>query len=149
MQEYGMNITYMRCKKTRPGIGMFFRRYAKKSQKTYVIIILATYTLLWTEYFVSFNSTNKEFNRQYFEGVSNDYILSGLIYDYSYRGRSVYMHFQNYYIVWNKGIASTKIIDYRFGIINRKVNKEILPEHYDWNFNQQGFLEQLPYGNVD
>lgn len=117
--------------------------------KAYIIVVVAIYSIFWIDYIVSFNVANEEFNSSYFKGIENDKRLSGLIYDFKFRGRSTYLHFQNYFIVWNKGIASTKIIDYRFGIVNRRVNKEVLPEHYDWDWAKSNYLESLPYKKVD
>src|SRR5690606_8605243 len=79
----------------------------------------------------------------------NDQKMSGLIFDYSFRGRRVYIHFQNYFITWQKGISSSKIIDYRFGVINRKVDTAVLPEHYDWSPQQKGFLDSFHYNKVE
>lgn len=128
---------------------LYLPRFSEKLSKFYIVLAVTVYSLFWTDYMISFNSINQDFNETLFAGIDNDKRLSGLIYDYKFRGRSTYMHFQNYYIVWNKGIASTKIIDYRFGIINRNVTKEVLPEHYDWSWEQSEFLENLPYQNVD
>lgn len=128
---------------------LYLPDFTKEYHKAYIIVALAIYSVFWIDYIVSFNNVNKDFNSEYFEGIENDNRLSGLIYDYRFRGRSSYMHFQNYFIVWNKGIASTKIIDYRFGIINRNVSKAILPEHYDWDWKKTDYLESLPYRKVD
>lgn len=123
--------------------------FEKKHMKIYVICTVALYNILWSEYFIAFNTENKDFSKEYFAGIKNSQRMSGLIFDYSFRGRPVYIHFQNYFITWQKGIASTKIIDYRFGVISRKVTTNILPEHYDWSFKQKGFLDELPYKEAD
>ncbi len=130
-------------------VSIYLPRFQFKFMLIYTVSVVSLYTILWAEYFVAFNKENKNFNKEYFAGINNDQKMSALIFDYTFRGRSAYMHFQNYFITWQKGISSTKIIDYRFGVINRKVDKSILPEHYDWSFQQKGFLDTLPYNEVD
>ena len=49
-----------------------------------------------------------------------------------YKDRPVFVHFHNYYTVWNKGI-STGLIDYRYGAIRRKAEKNILPDFDPWS----------------
>ncbi|QNE38271.1 hypothetical protein F1C16_01215 [Hymenobacter sp. NBH84] len=86
---------------------------------SYVIITLAFIHLtLWAQYFFQFNQENK-----YFEQIlpqDNTKILSYMNYDPAYRGRMVYDHFQNYFIVKKQGISTSKVIDYRFGMVRRK-----------------------------
>jgi hypothetical protein len=90
------------------------------------------YMALWTEYFISFNKDSKDFNPQLFAGIPQDAKLGGLIYGYTFRGRAPYMHFPNYYIVWNKGVAASKIIDYRFGVVRRGVKGDEIPPFNEW-----------------
>jgi len=87
--------------------------------------------VLWAGYFTGFNRENTAFTPSFLpEGREGK--LAGLIYDLRYRGKPVYIHFPNYYIVWKKGIASTKIIDYRFGAIRRRVGPAELPPYEEW-----------------
>lgn len=130
-------------------ISLYLPELNRKFIGIYVVATLTVYSILWGEYFIAFNRENQDFNEEYFANVDNDQKMSGLIFDYSFRGRRVYIHFQNYFITWQKGISSSKIIDYRFGVINRKVDTAVLPEHYDWSPQQKGFLDSLPYKKVD
>lgn len=102
----------------------------QKLMRHYVIGALFIYLLLWGEYIFSFNKVNKGMNKTFFADTHEGARLSALIYDAAYRGKMVYPHFPNYYIVWNKGIAASKIIDYRFGIIRRKAPLEELPYYH-------------------
>jgi hypothetical protein len=43
----------------------------------------------------------------------------------------VYIHFPNYYIVWKHGIAASKIIDYRFGVVRRAKSDNSLPFYHE------------------
>lgn len=130
-------------------VSLYLPSFRIRFMLTYTVGAVLLYSVLWGEYFVAFNKENRDFNKEYFAGINNDQKMSALIFDYTFRGRSAYMHFQNYFITWQKGISSTKIIDYRFGVVNRKVDTTILPEHYDWGFQQRGFLDSLPYSDVD
>ena len=58
--------------------------------------------------------------------------MAGLIYSVSYRGWPVYIHFNSYYMIWNKGITPTSIVGYRFGVVRRKVGRDELPGNLEW-----------------
>ena len=53
------------------------------------------------------------------------------MFENSFRGRPVYIHFPNYYIIWKQGVATTSIISYRFGIIRRAATQDDLPAYHD------------------
>jgi hypothetical protein len=75
---------------------------------------------------------NKDFNKNFFPEGNLNKKLGGLIFDFNYNATQSYIHFPNYYIIWNKGIAQTLVMDYRFGIIRRKVNQNELPFYDAW-----------------
>jgi hypothetical protein len=95
--------------------------------RSYVIVVCLIYMGLWFEYIITFNVENKSFRPAFFEGTDNDKKLAGLIYQNKYRRSKVYIHFPNYFIVWKRGIATTKIIDYRFGVVKRVASESIVP----------------------
>lgn len=95
--------------------------------KYFVLIVAVGYTALWFEYIYSFNNENRNFNKNLFAGLDNHSRLGGLIYDNKYRGRKVYIHYPNYFLVWNKGIVTSKIIDYRFGVVKRVASESEIP----------------------
>jgi hypothetical protein len=88
--------------------------------------------LLWTGYFIDFNRENAGFTSSFLPDGRRGGRLAGLVYDYRFRGKPIYIHFPNYYIIWQRGVASTKIVDYRFGIIRRKVGHRELPMYEEW-----------------
>lgn len=96
-------------------------------------IVLGTVCLLhlavWADYFRDFNRENRSFSRQIMPRDSKNKVLAGLIYHYRFRGRPIYIHFPNYHIVWNDGIASTCVMDFNFGIIRRKAGESLLPSN--------------------
>ena len=115
--------------------------------KYYVIIAVSVYTLFWFEYMYSFNRENEMFGKELFQGMEVKGKLAGLIYDNDYRGRNVYIHFPNYYIVWNKGVAASKIIDYRFGVVRRAAPETELP-YYEEMIGER-YSYQPQYSNID
>ena len=103
---------------------------SKRISKIFIIIICLIsllHLLLWSGYFISFQKENSLFNKSLFPVKTKGKILVGLIEDNQYRGKPVYLHFPNYYIIWNKGIAATMIIDYRFGPVRKK--SDIIPSY--------------------
>ncbi len=89
-------------------------------------------TVLWINHFYAFNKENKAFSPALLKGIEPGAKLGGLMYDYRYRGRYTYLHFPNYFIVWNKGIAASKIIDYRFGVVQRGAKGAEIPFYNEW-----------------
>ena len=85
------------------------------------------------DYFRDFDNENRMFNREFFSPTSDKWEkMAGLIYDYRFRGRSVYDQFVDYYIVWKQGIANTRVIDDRSFPVRRKVSKKKLPPFIGW-----------------
>jgi hypothetical protein len=82
------------------------------------ILVAFVHLVLWGQYFIQFDRENKGFSEVL--PKDNTKVLSYMNYDPYYRGRMIYDHFQNYFIVRNQGISTTRIIDYRFGMIRRK-----------------------------
>ncbi|HEU5148408.1 MAG TPA: hypothetical protein VFT90_16895, partial [Chryseosolibacter sp.] len=108
--------------------------------RSFAIAAALLYTALWAEYLYSFQRENKHFTPDFFAGMDPKEKLVGLIYATDYRGRNVYIHFPNYYIVWRNGIAASKIIDYRFGVVRRVAPEAELPfyqEHIAENYALQ------------
>jgi hypothetical protein len=106
---------------------LFFRGIQSVRLASFVVAIMVVYSSLWIEYMYSFNRLNQSFSKEFFSGIDNRSRMAGLIYNNKYRGRKVYIHFPNYFLVWNKGIAASKIIDYRFGVVRRVASESRLP----------------------
>jgi hypothetical protein len=90
------------------------------------------YLGLWGDYMVQFNRQNRDFTPAFFADVPDGSVLGGLMYKYLYRGRYVYLHFPGYYTVWKNGLATSKAIDYRFGVIRRGPQGEVIPRYREW-----------------
>jgi hypothetical protein len=113
--------------------------------------------VLWADYFRDFQKENVFFSEELFPPQFKDKKMAGLMFDVLYRGEPVYMHFQNYYIIWKKGIATSSILDYRFGtVIRRKVSERELPQYIEWvgltqeKYNKKFILDNIRrYANMD
>lgn len=112
-------------------MSIYLKDLSTPSIKYFAITTVALYTILWAEYMISFNRANKGFNESFFEGLPPEGTLAGLIYDNQYRGRKVYIHFPNYYLVWRHGITASKIVDYRFGVVSRVASESALPFYHE------------------
>lgn len=104
-----------------------------KIDKIIICVSVLIHFVLWSDYFYSFKEENdiqlKNLFPQYTEGKK----LAGIIYDNKFRNCPVYIHFPNYYIVWEKGIATSSMVDYKVGtVIRRKVSETILPSYLEW-----------------
>jgi hypothetical protein len=123
-------------------------KFESRSLTIFVLIAITMYSLLWFEYIYSFNKENKGFNERFFSTVKTPSRIAGLIYDHSYRGRKVYIHFPNYFVVWRHGIASSKIIDYRFGVVRRVADESVVPfyhEHVGDGYKPISTYQKLEY----
>jgi hypothetical protein len=97
------------------------------------VFFIGLHAMLWYRYLSEFDRENAAFNASFFDNtIPKGKTLGGVMVDYKYKGRPVYIHFVNYYIVWSQGVATTKLIDYRFGSIRRLVSKDVLPEYQEW-----------------
>lgn len=99
--------------------------------RVYVLSCAAIYFALWFQYIHAFNRLNGDFTKELFTDLSTDGTLAGLIYDNSYRGRKVFIHYPNYFLVWKQGPTASKIIDYRFGVVRRVANHEEIPFYHE------------------
>jgi hypothetical protein len=98
---------------------------------TALSLSLLIFTGYSAEYFLSFQKENINFDKEFFSELNPSDRLGGLIYVPDYRGRPVYIHYNNYYTVWNRGI-STGYVDYRYAFLKRKVDKNVLPPPNEW-----------------
>lgn len=124
--------------------------YKKIIDKTKIFLLLAAcfiHLILWADYFVSFEKENRSFTNTLFPELPRDKKLVGLIYDYSYRGRPLYIHFPDYYIVWNKGISVTRLVDFEYGPIGRKVDQNQFPRYKEWVGESNNYRGE--YADID
>ncbi|MFH2036434.1 MAG: hypothetical protein ABIJ45_08525 [Candidatus Zixiibacteriota bacterium] len=99
--------------------------------KIFIVILTVINIGLWYDYYNDFNRENVNFRQDIFPH-NGQLPLAAIIIDYEFRGQPMYIQFQNYYIVWNKGIVTTPIVDYRFGNIGRIVDYNYLPKYHAW-----------------
>ncbi len=113
----------------------------------FICAVCAAHLALNAWYFVAFNRENRAFTKSMLPDGSSGRILSGLMYEFRFRGNPVYIHFPSYYITWSLGVACTKTVDYRFSIVRRAVPVSRLPRYLEW----AGRFEKYDgsYRNVD
>ena len=87
---------------------------------------------LWAEHFVAFNRENERFDAAFLRSPSGGGRLAGLVYDYRFRGRPTYIHFPSYYTVWERGAATAKFADFRFGAVRRRAGGASIPHYLEW-----------------
>jgi len=97
-----------------------------------ICIVCAIHLALWTDYLHDFNERNRTFTPEFFPPAGGGRTLAGLISKFTYRGVPVYIHFPAYYIIWRQGIATTSLVDYRFGSVRRAVGFDVLPKYLEW-----------------
>jgi hypothetical protein len=97
-----------------------------------IFVVCAAHLALNASHVIEFNRSNLSFTEGFFPDGSSGRILSGLIYDFRYRGTPAYIHFPSYYITWSHGIATLKAVDYRFSIVRRSVPLAVLPRYLEW-----------------
>ena len=95
-------------------------------------VVCIVHLTLWWSNFKSFNRENEGFTPDFLPDPAKGRILSGMIFDYKWRGKPVYIHYPGYYITWKKGIATTSVIGYRFGAVRRKAPLAVLPAYLEW-----------------
>jgi hypothetical protein len=88
--------------------------------------------VLWADCFSDFEKENRFFTKNIFPSNTEGKKIAALIYDYRFREISVYDNFVDYYIVWRKGIATTRCIDEKSFPVRRKASKESLPPYIKW-----------------
>ncbi len=111
---------------------VWMRDYESRFLRVFTIGVLVIYSTLWGEYLINFNRINDGFNASFFPDGDKEARISGVIWENDYRDRKVYIHFQNYFVVWKKGVASSKIIDYRFGIVRRVAPESVVPFYHEY-----------------
>jgi hypothetical protein len=123
------------------------RRLPRAASAAFVALAIL-HCALWADYFFAFNRENAGFDRAFLRPEGSGRKLAGLVADYEYRGKSIYIHFPSYYIVWEKGVATASLADFRFGTVRRAAGAIDLPHYYEWfgklrNYN--GWYRDMDY----
>ena len=120
-----------------------------------IFFFLIAHFALYAKYFYNFNIDSQSFTEDLFPRDSKTKILAGIIVESDFMGNPVYVHYQNYYIVWRNAPATTGIVDYKYRNISRKVSKKILPPYRHWfsrNKTYNGCYDNIDYllvrGNI-
>ncbi|MBU1627887.1 hypothetical protein KKB18_11005 [bacterium] len=124
--------------------------YSSRKSSLIKILILVTicmvHLVMWSDYFIDFKTENRDFTPEFFPEGGNGKVLAGMMFDCKFRGRYMYDHFIDYFIVWKRGISTSEMITYDFFPVKRKVDKELLPIHFDpENDKYNGQFSNLDY----
>jgi hypothetical protein len=87
---------------------------------------------LWSNYYQEFRKDVSSFRSDVLPEAEGNQKLAAWIFDYEFRGRPVYNHFQDYYTVWKQGIAVSRVGDYRYYPIRRRASLDELPAYNEW-----------------
>ncbi|MFZ5979893.1 MAG: hypothetical protein ACOYVF_04615 [Candidatus Zixiibacteriota bacterium] len=100
---------------------------------------------LYFDYFRDFDRANESIDAEFFSDLQPDGRLVGMIADKEYRGHAVYIHFPDYYIVFNRGINATCLTKHRFGTIRRRTSFTILAP-YEEDMRESAIIDEFyPY----
>lgn len=120
----------------------------KPLRNALVVLACLVHLGLWSQYMWAFNREAASFTPELFASLPQDKTVAGLIAQDRFRGWSVYRQFPNYFIIWKKGVATTRIVDYSFGYIRRKVDLDRFPHYSEWedhNFHYDGRYSHFDY----
>ncbi len=98
--------------------------------------VLVAHTILWFGYFGEFNQRNHCFAREFFPPAVTTSATGALVYDVAFRGKPVYVHMPSYSIVWTKGPATFRIVDFvDFAPpLRRKAGGKAIPVYKEWEW---------------
>jgi hypothetical protein len=128
-------------------LSVWLRGYESRFLRVFSISVLVIYSVLWADYLITFNRINDGFNASFFPDGDKEARISGLIWENDFRDRKVYIHFQNYFVVWKKGVASSKIIDYRFGIVRRVAPESVVPFYHEYAMDE--YTDEYLYNDIE
>ena len=116
-----------------PGVVCIYRRLSVFILAWAVVLLAAVYSrrlprlavlalcgavlfhvVLWGDYFRDFRADTKSFTREVLPQDSRDKTLIGLILDWQFRGVPIYLHFADYYVVWDLGITKSRFTQFKY-----------------------------------
>jgi hypothetical protein len=83
---------------------------------------------LWGDYFRDFRAETRSFTRELLPQDSRDKTLISLILDWKFRGAPIYLHFADYYVVWDLGITKSRFTQFKFVNVWPKKPQEWPPD---------------------
>lgn len=111
-------------------------------------LVCSIHLIAYVDYFRDFSRENESFTVDVLPDDFEGKTLTAVIFDLEYRGTSVYAHVPNYHIIWNRGIATTGLMDFRFGAVRRKATEESLPRYHEWAARDRDYDGRY-HGRVD
>jgi len=127
---------------------VLYREREPRGMVVAFIVLALAHFALWADYHRAFAEETKDFTPELFPAGEPEKVLSAFITDREFRGRPIYMHFQNYYLIWRRGVVPSQLFDYRFKIVWRKSEGPPLPTYIDfeqWLEYPPGSYDDLDY----
>lgn len=100
--------------------------------KACICAAVVVHAALWLQCFRAFDDANADFDKQIFAGCEADAVVGGLMFDYRFRNVSMYDNFPDYYMAWQRGVSTTRLVDDRSFAIRRRVGTDVLPAYIGW-----------------
>lgn len=112
-------------------------------------LIAVVFTVLAFQYFSGYREW--AYGIQWvLKGQDNGRTLAAIIDDRDYRDSPSIIHYNNYHIVWNKGVAASLMVDARFGMVRRRAGTGDIPEYESWIRRDTDYGELLSrYSGMD
>lgn len=107
------------------------------------------FSILYFSFFTEFKQWSSGVS-SILKGQNSGKSLSAIIADAYFRNVPSLIHYNNYHIIWNKGVAATCLTDYRFAIIRRAGPADEQPEYSEWIEEDTDYEELLSrYDKLD
>jgi hypothetical protein len=102
----------------------------RRSSRILAVSLVVIHALIWFQYFSAFDRVARPFenlirNAEELKGHS----LAAIVEDYDFRGGPVFLHYQDYQLIWNHGPVPSEISEYRFRLVER--NPDRLPPYQE------------------
>jgi hypothetical protein len=104
--------------------------WTRKAARLFAVGCAVLFTGLWIHYVSGFQAWSSGF-AEVMRGLDGRKTLSAIIDNSIYRGMPLLIHYNNYHIVWNEGVAVSKFTDYRFKLVQTQRNAPRRLPHYD------------------
>ncbi len=125
--------------------------FLRRSTSLAVVGLVAGYMLLTAHYFIAFRPLDRQFTRFFQSALAgHQKPVAFIIDDPYYKTLPVFIHYNNYQIIWNQGPTPTCITRYRFGVI--RPTETPLPGYCEWTsrFGQKRLFETIErYRNLE
>ncbi len=97
-----------------------------------IVFLCVAHLALQVDYVADFDAETREFTPEFLPDATSGARLGGVVFDYEYRDRPIYLHFPSYFIVWKRGVATSALVEFRFGWVRRRADGRPIPLYGHW-----------------